>query len=118
MKICLSRKGLDSESGKMPSPILPCGCLCPIPIPYSKSDVRDSDIHFGSRTLQNIRADLKPKRDDELTHLDPDLQYNALINRPPGWRPAFGQSGAAGGHLINQGFGAGDLFIFFGWFQR
>jgi hypothetical protein len=32
--------------------------------------------------------------------------------------PAFGQSGAAAGHLINEGIGTGDLFIFFGWFRR
>jgi hypothetical protein len=68
--------------------------------------------------LQDIRADLKPEIDDERAHLDPDLQYNALVDRPSDWRPAFGQSGAAARHLINQEFGSGDLFIFFGWFQR
>ena len=118
MKICLSRKGLDSESGKMASPILPCGCLCPIPIPYARSDVLYSDIHFGARTLQEIRVALKSNSSNELAHLDPDLRQNALAYRPDAWRPAFGQSGAAAGHLINQGVGAGDLFIFFGWFRK
>jgi hypothetical protein len=40
------------------------------------------------------------------------------VSRPTGWRPAFGQTGAAAGHLINQSVGIGDLFIFFGWFRR
>ena len=41
-----------------------------------------------------------------------------MTPRLSGWRPAFGQSGAAAGHLINQGVGVGDLFVFFGWFRR
>src|ERR1017187_6593184 len=109
MKVCLSRKGLDSGSGKMASPILPCGCLCSIPIPYARSDVRYSDIHFGSRTLQEIGLDLNPRNADEPAHLDPDLRHAALIHRPKAWRPAFGQSGAAARHLINQGMGVGGL---------
>jgi len=49
-------------------------------------------------------------------HLDPDLDLNAG-KRPPGWRPIFGQSDAALGHLHKEGVGPGDLFLFFGWFQ-
>lgn len=120
MKISLSRKGVDSGflSGRMASPILPCGCLCSIPIPYALSEVRYSDIRFGSRFLLELLRGLTPNCSDELTHLDPDLRHNALSSRPKGWRPAFGQSGAAAGHLINQDVGVGDLFIFFGWFRR
>jgi hypothetical protein len=118
MKVCLSRKGLDSGSGKMASPILPCGCLCSMPIPYANSDVLYSDIHFGSRTLQEIRAELNRNNSDEPAHLDPDLRLDALVHRAKAWRPAFGQSGAAAGHLINQCVGAGDLFVFFGWFRK
>lgn len=118
MKICLSRKGSDSESGKMASPILPCGCLCSIPIPYKKSDVRYSGIRFGARSLQNIRTELNPKSSDEPAHLDPDLRLDALVYRPKRWRPAFGQSGGAGGHLIKQDFRDGSLFVFFGWFRK
>jgi hypothetical protein len=49
MKIILSRKGIDSGamSGKMASPILPCGCLCSIPIPY-RCGISYSDVHFGN----------------------------------------------------------------------
>jgi Nucleotide modification associated domain 3 len=50
-------------------------------------------------------------------HLDPDLLGDARP-RKPGWRPALGQIGAAGGHLRNQGVKAGDLFLFYGWFGK
>ncbi len=102
----------------MPSPILPCGCLCSLPIPYTKSDVPYSHIHFGKRTLQEIRTLLNSESPIERAHLDPDLRHDALVQRPKDWRPAFGQSGAAGGLLINQDIKRGDLFIFFGWFRR
>jgi len=39
-------------------------------------------------------------------------------SRPRGWRPALGQTGSAHGHLARQEFGAGDVFLFFGWFRR
>jgi hypothetical protein len=119
MKIILSRKGIDSgvSSGKMASPILPCGCLCSIPIPY-KCGTAYSDVRFGRRSVQQIIEELNPRWSEDLAHLDPDLRQNALTHRPSGWRAAFGQSGAAAGHLINQEVGVGDLFVFFGWFRR
>jgi hypothetical protein len=50
-------------------------------------------------------------------HLDPDLDRGARP-RNPGWRPAFGQTGAAQTHLAQHGIGTGDLFLFFGWFRE
>jgi hypothetical protein len=119
MKIILSRKGIDSgaRSGKMASPILPCGCLCSIPIPF-RCGISYSDVHFGTRSFQQIIRELNPRWSNRLAHLDPDLRRDAVTSRPSGWRPAFGQIGAAAGHLINQGVGVGDLFVFFGWFRR
>ena len=35
-----------------------------------------------------------------------------------GWRPIFGQEGAAEKHLENNGVSAGDVFVFFGRFRR
>ena len=52
-----------------------------------------------------------------MAHLDPDLDAGSLPSRPAGWRPLFGQTGAAETHLQNQGVGPGDLFLFFGWFR-
>lgn len=120
MKIVLSRKGVDSgtKSGRMASPILPCGCLCSIPIPYSVSTTRYPDVRFGKHTLRQLCEELNPTFTYEFAHLDPDLREDALACRPRNWRPAFGQSGAAAGHLVNQDIREGDLFIFFGWFRR
>src|SRR5215469_13596047 len=117
MRTSLSRKGSDSgaTSGKMPSPILPCGCLCPIPIPYHQSRTTYSDIHFDGISVGRILRDLKSDSIEMTAHLDPDLRKDALLHRPKNWRPAFGQSGAAARHLLNQGFGVGDFFVFFGW---
>ncbi len=49
-------------------------------------------------------------------HLDPDIDAS-LCQRPVGWRPLFGQFGAAQGHLHKQNIAPGDLFLFFGLFQ-
>ena len=40
------------------------------------------------------------------------------IRRPRGWRPIFGQAGAAQSHLARHRVGRGDLFLFFGSFRR
>lgn len=119
MKVILSRKGIDSGalSGKMASPILPCGCLCSIPIPY-RCGIPYSAIRFGTRPVQQIVKELDRSWSNKTAHLDPDLRYDAVPQRPKEWRPAFGQAGAAAGHLINQEVGKDDLFIFFGWFRR
>lgn len=50
-------------------------------------------------------------------HLDPDLQRPSGRHLP-GWLPALGQTGAAQGHLRKQQVGAGDVFLFFGWFRQ
>lgn len=120
MKVILSRKGCDSgeNSGQMASPILPCGCLCPIPIPYKRGGIPYSEIWFGDRTLQQICTELNDKWKGGLAHLDPDIRCDSLACRPAGWKAAFGQSSAAQGHLIKQNVGKGDLFVFFGWFRR
>lgn len=118
MKIILSRKGFDSEAGKVPSPIFPDGRLCSLPIP--SADVRRlGQIRWYGKPLSTIVADLTGNRLSRSTrvHLDPDLRRNA-VSRRRGWRPAFGQVNAAQSHLIEQGVGEGDLFLFFGWFRQ
>ena len=64
-------------------------------------------------------ADLTGNRTKSKTpaHLDPDINHVAYP-RQAGWQPLFGQSGAAQGHLDNQGVRIGDLFLFFGLFQE
>ena len=119
MRIILSRKGFDSALGGVPSPVLPDGTLVSLPIPYAHSpytygDLRAAGLDAGRLVEQLTRGRL-PRT--QHTHLDPDLRADSLP-RPAGWRPLFGQAGAAQTHLARQGVGPGDLFLFFGWFRQ
>ena len=121
MKIIFSRKGFDSSSGGSPSPVLPDGgavCL-PIPAPPARSPTRYHDIRWKGGSLGPLVRQLTRNRirGSDGCHLDPDIA-TAALPRPAGWRPAFGQVGAAQSHLREQGVGPGDLFLFFGWFRR
>jgi hypothetical protein len=119
MKICFSRKGFDSQYGRIPSPILPDGRLVPFPIPAAHDDLTMKDVGFEDVDLKGLLSDLSCGRLSIETHvhLDPDLDRGAK-QRLPGWRPALGQTGSAQGHLARQEFGVGDVFLFFGWFRR
>ncbi len=120
MKLILSRKGFDSGAGKVPSPIYPDGIMLSLPIPDKHSKITYQDI---------MGLDGKPIGDlvEKLTkgkipshykaHLDPDLRKESL-KRKKGWRPIFGQTGGAQGHLEKHNIGPGDLFLFFGRFRR
>ena len=119
MKLILSRKGFDSQSGGCPSPIFPNGTLYSLPIPDSDSkitygELQHDDINIGEMvedlTDNNIRASCG-------AHLDPDINY-AAYPRQAGWRPLFGQSKGHQTHLSNQGVQIGDLFLFFGFYQQ
>lgn len=120
MKLILSRKGFDSAlaNGGGPSPIFDDGTMCSIPIPDSRSSVAYDDIRWNGGSLGPIVESLTRGRvaASRKAHLDPDLRRDALA-RAPRWTPIFGQSGAAESHLRNLGVGAGDLFLFFGWFR-
>ncbi|MCP1677054.1 hypothetical protein J2T57_004228 [Natronocella acetinitrilica] len=118
MKLILSRKGFDSTAGGTASPIFPDGRMVSLPIPDNRSTIRYGDIHcqgepLGSLVTQLTRGKIHA---DHRAHLDPDLMETSLA-RLPGWRPLFGQAGAAQSHLRNQGVGAGDVFLFFGLFR-
>ena len=119
MKLILSRKGFDSQAGGCPSPIFPDGTLYSLPIPYDPSEITYGDLWHGDTNIGEMVADLTHNRfgPKDHAHLDPD-SHHAAYPRQEGWRPLFGQSGAAQGHLDNQDVQAGDLFLFFGLFQR
>jgi hypothetical protein len=133
MKIILSRKGFDSSAGGHASPILSDDTMVSLPIPSPLDELAYSDIALDrARTVRGRRdhstngmtsyADLIRELDAGArigggAHLDPDLVANARPRRT-GWRPSFGQIGAAGGHLRNANVGVGDLFLFFGWFRH
>ncbi|TBW57956.1 hypothetical protein EZI54_05755 [Marinobacter halodurans] len=117
-RIIFSRKGFDSSSGGCPSPILPDGRLLSLPIPDARSTVSFGDIVHHGLSLGEAVDQLTRQRLSAASgaHIDPDLNAGALP-RQSGWRPLFGQSGAAQGHLRNQGVAEGDLFVFFGLFR-
>lgn len=119
MRLILSRKGFDSSAGGCPSPVLSDGSLCVLPIPDDLSQIRYDQVRFGERRLGKLARDLSGGRvrGGDGAHLDPDLLASAYP-REAGWRPVLGQTGAAQGHLRNQGVAAGDLFLFFGVFRQ
>lgn len=119
VRIIFSRKGFDSSSGGKPSPILPDGRMVSLPIPDKQSPIRYGDIRWHEHNLGALVSDLTDGRipASHLAHLDPDLSNDSLP-RLPGWRPIFGQTGAAQGHLRNTGVVAGDIFLFFGLFRH
>jgi hypothetical protein len=119
MRIVLSRKGFDSSSGGVPSPIFGDGSMVSLPIPDRTSPVRYSELSWRGRNLGELveRLTRGAKQARFGAHLDPDLRKEARP-RTPGWRPALGQLGAAQGHLRNQGVAPGDLFLFWGLFRE
>lgn len=119
MKVVLSRKGFDSQYGKMPSPVLPDGTLLSLPIPSKEDTDRFADLHWNGKSYYDLIHELKPDskiKEAYTCHLDPDIRAE-VKSRPQGWTPAFGQEKAALSHLRNQQVGVGDLFLFFGWFH-
>jgi len=117
VKIILSRKGFDSASGGVPSPIFPDGSMLSLPIPDRLSHIAYGEIG-GNRwaTVSEAVSQLAGLPISHRAHLDPDLVHHSFP-RLKGWRPIFGQVGAAEGHLRKQGVGKGDLFFFFGLFR-
>ena len=122
MKVILSRKGVDSSAGGFASPLFPDGRMMSIPIPDKRSVVRYRDIennYSPDRSYAKLVRNLSKGKltGAAKTHLDPDLDKSALP-RAVRWRPLFGQHGAAQSHLHGLDVGAGDIFLFFGWFRE
>ena len=119
MRVIFSRKGFDSTYGKVPSPVLPDGRMISLPIPDKNALTPYGAVQRDGLNIGDIVCDLtrgKMPRSYR-AHLDPDLLPDA-VPRQTGWRPIFGQAGAALGHLRNQNVAPGDLSLFFGWFRQ
>ena len=91
MKIILSRKGFDSASGGVASPIFDHGDgqlgLYSMPIPLQQSTCGYEDIQWRRSNLHELISSLRSKKRKPLPntpHLDPDLVREAL-DRAPGW---------------------------------
>jgi hypothetical protein len=121
VKLILSRKGFDSTPayGACASPILPDGRMVSLPIPHESGTLPFGALRHQGLDVGQLVSDLTGTRVNRTrpAHLDPDLDPTAR-DRRRGWRAAFGQDGAAQGHLEHQGVAVGDLFLFFGWFRR
>lgn len=117
MKLIFSRKGFDSSSGGVPSPIFPDDQMLSLPIPDKSSTLSYKEIAGNSwATVGELVEQLAAIPQAHRAHLDPDLAARSLP-RARHRRPIFGQGGKAQSHLNNQGVGPGDLFLFFGLFR-
>ncbi len=107
MRIVLSRKGFDSAAGGGPSPIVD-GRPVGLPIPSGGfSQTTYGDLDLGGLATAASRGKLGP---DDHCHHDPMFREDGVC--------LFGQCGAAQTHLVNQGVGIGDVFLFFGLFRE
>ena len=124
MIIILSRKGFDGSNGGTANPIFPDGTMLSFPIPESSSDVNCTydDLSYNGKSYSEIIKYLPVRKRLDYSgsrcHLDPDLRCDGRVKAVDGWSPAFGQMGSAQGKLSNVGIQEGDLFLFFGWFQK
>ncbi len=106
MKVVFSRKGFDSSSGGGPSPLIGGGPVS-IPIPTQhRSETTYGELGLGG-IVESMSKGSYTK--NSLCHYDPMFSDD---------RCAFGQTGAAQGHLTNQDVGVGDVFLFFGLFAN
>lgn len=119
MKLILSRKGFDAGYGGIPSPIFPDRRVLSLPIPAKNEQVTFGDMTFDTEPVGQLVEQLSNGNvvASDTAHLDPDLDRD-LIDRGAEWMPAFGQAHRAQSHLANQQVGAGDLFLFYGWFRE
>lgn len=107
MKIVFSRKGFDSAAGGGPSPIV-AGRPQSLPIPDTKglSPVTYGDLGLGEHAARASRGKLGA---GDACHFDPMFRDCGTA--------ILGQCHAAQGHLVKQGVGEGDVFVFFGLFD-
>ncbi|WP_379554351.1 hypothetical protein [Qipengyuania sp. DGS5-3] len=107
MRIIFSRKGFDSAAGGGASPIVN-GRPISLPIPAGAASKTSYD-HLGLGELVETASRTKLSG-DSLCHHDPMFVETGRCH--------FGQCGAAQTHLVNQGVGIGDVFVFFGLFRE
>lgn len=107
MRIIFSRKGFDSAAGGGASPIVD-GRPISLPIPtggHSATTYADQGLGDLVRTASRGKHTGK-----DFCHHDPMFRKDGIC--------LFGQCSAAQTHLVNQGVGIGDVFVFFGLFRE
>lgn len=104
MRIVFSRKGFDSGSGGAPSPVID-GRPVSLPIPTKRrSTTSYVDLGLGDIVERATRGKIGATH---LAHEDPMFFLGRCL---------FGQCGVAQSHLLRQGVGESDTFLFFGLF--
>lgn len=99
--------------------ILPDGRMLSFPIPVQgEVGIKSERLSIDGVSLKMLFDQLGHREIDLVHHLDPDLDAYRIDEMTSKSCGVFGQSGAAATHLINQGIGPGDLFLFFGTFRR
>jgi hypothetical protein len=101
MNIVFSRKGFDDQYGGIPSVIWPSSremLSFPIPVKSPEKGHRADELSFKGHKLTKLLSDLKYNWDKygDNFHFDPMIQSLLPEKASLG---AFGQSGAALGHL-------------------
>ena len=122
-RLILSRKGFDGgeTAGGTASPVFPDGSMLSLPIPAYQSPTLYGDLRFNGLNVGDVVHDLTDGRygRDSYAHLGPDINWGLIRKRGVGWRGLTGQANpSASGHLLNEGVGIGDLFLFFGLFRH
>lgn len=114
MRIVFSRKGFDTGSGGVSSPIIN-GVPISLPIPGTRDEpFRYAQVeHPTAGSLAPIVEDLTRGRlkGGTCAHYDPQLPWEPGV-------ASLGQQGASQTHLTNQGVEAGDVIVFFGLFCK
>jgi hypothetical protein len=121
MKIILSRKGFDSYTGGITSPIFENGDMISFPIPeIEEIDVSDDTfdlLHYNGLNFTNLLHQFGYKQ-KQRCHIDPDLVKERRVKSVENWNAIFGQCDSAATHLDKTiKVGIGDIFLFFGNFH-
>ena len=93
-RIILSRKGFDSSSGGVASPIFSDGRICSLPIPFSgptPDKFQDVSVN-GIRCIDALKESNAKSKPDDNCHYDPNLD-NEKSNTHERWRDASPSSG-------------------------
>lgn len=87
MRVVLSRKGMDSAAGGIPSPIMPDKTLLSLPIPdHSGCEGKYADYIYKGRSYKEIISELNPRFDfskKSACHLDPDIYSDIIFHAYP-----------------------------------
>lgn len=118
MKVILSRKGFDSNTGGITNVILENGDLISFPIPeYIQDGVKEDSFDMlvynnieYSKILNNLGYHHNQK-----CHIDPDINQKIRKETIDEWVAIFGQCDQAASYLVNTvKIEEGDIFLFFG----